>query len=107
MKEPRYHLNIQSLKVGVFFSDPGEWAEGGLGRCNVMDEKITINPTLPTDTANSTVLHEVLHYLSDIGGLNMPEAQVAGLEPLLFAFLRNNPDFVGQLMTNYGEPKCD
>ena len=49
----------------------------------------------PASVRRETLLHEVLHAVSDKYGLKMPEDMVCGLSTALDAVLIRNPDLVG------------
>lgn len=90
-------LIIQSHKVELIFSDPSDWEIGAMGRCNTVKQTIAINNSMPKDSQNSTIIHEVVHYISDLYGMSLSEEQVSTLSICWFDFLKTNPDFMQEL----------
>lgn len=56
--------------------------------------EIRIRGDLESTVYQSTLLHECVHVIDVLLGLEMEEAQVAGVAQGLFAVIRDNPDFL-------------
>lgn len=85
-------LRICGIDVDLIYSDPGDWATGGMGRCNQSDNRITIRNGMPEDVTNETLLHEVIHMIAATNSLDIQddEKEVSVLSCSLHAFLRDN-----------------
>lgn len=69
---------------------------------------IVIDKDLPTEAKASTLLHELLHALSDSLKLGLSENQVCRLEAGLFSLLRDNRDtLVPYLVSDHWEIVVD
>jgi len=92
-------IRICSHDIDVEFCDPGLWSDSGLGRASLLKAKIQVNNALSTDVMMSTLLHECMHLVSDIGDLELSEAQVSGVANGVFSIIKDNPDLVKELVT--------
>ncbi len=81
---------IHGQSIEVCFCDPGDWRPHGLGVSNSKMGRIKISSDIPSDAQAATLLHEVLHQISDMNGLDIEEVQVCVLANALFGFLRDN-----------------
>lgn len=81
---------LHGQRIGVQFSDPGDWADNGMGRSNSTMGRIIINSTVPDDLQSATFLHEVIHQSLSMNGLTVDEHIVGTLANSLFGFLRDN-----------------
>lgn len=68
-----------------------------MGESDLEKQHITIKDGLKPEQEKSTLLHEVLHAISDTLGAGLTEKQVQGLETGLWAVLKDNPKFVTYL----------
>lgn len=68
-----------------------------IGCSDLENQHITVKDGMKPEQEKSTLLHEVIHAISDTLGLNLTEKEVQGLETGLFAFNRENPRFFSYL----------
>ena len=68
-----------------------------IGESDLETQHIKIKDGLKPEQEKSTLLHEVLHAISDTIGAGLSEKQVQGLETGLWDVLKHNPKFVTYL----------
>lgn len=61
-----------------------------MGRSNSATGQILLRRDMPESIKRSTLLHEIIHQISDKLGLELTEAQTRGLESGLFPFFKEN-----------------
>jgi len=81
----------------VEFKDGEPLEKGDMGNCDTEAQTITIRPGQPLENEQDSVLHEVLHAVSDYMEINLREGQVTKLATGLLAVLKENPRFVSYL----------
>jgi len=89
-------LRIQGFDVAVIVEDLA--SQGMLGRCSTTNQKIVVSSGIPEDVKNSTILHEAVHYISDLFNIDLSESQVCILETAFFNFIKSNPAFIKSLL---------
>lgn len=82
---------------------PAEDDTGDLGRWHWEDQKIEIKGTLRGQAWGLTLLHEILHAVSDLHGLDLTEQDVRSLEQAFGSFCLDNP-LVAQRIANALKP---
>jgi len=97
-KEKEYTLKLLSHEIQVVIEDPGDWAEGSMGRANLMQQKVHINSSMPKDARDSTLIHELVHLISDMNSLELTEIHVDVISTGFFSFLRDNSELVYSLL---------
>lgn len=65
-----------------------------LGESDSDHGKILILEGLERSVDEATLLHEVIHTISDHLGLDLEESQVSGIAQGLFALFKDNPEFL-------------
>lgn len=83
-------LQIGPVKVPIF-EDPDLEDYGNF--CTMPDSRIKIS-TRQGLCRDMTILHEVLHAISDHYGFRLSESQVRGLEQTLTQLVKDNPTIV-------------
>lgn len=92
------HLGTHDLLVKM---DPALEEEKSLGSWDPFPfGQILYAPDQPTTGWYSTILHELIHAISDSYGLNLSEAKTRVLEQALMSALRQNPRFFHALIDN-------
>ena len=84
---------ICGIDVGLDYSDPGDWASGGMGRSCQVTNRITLRKGMDADVEGAVLLHEVIHMILDMNGLEditKNETAVSVLANGLNAFFRDN-----------------
>lgn len=71
---------------------------GQMGECRSDRLELVVSLSLVPDQQRDTLLHEVIHAISETVKLNLTEEQVHALGGLLFAVFRDNPEFVDFLV---------
>jgi hypothetical protein len=61
-----------------------------IGECNYTKHRIRILKTLPKKELFQTLLHELLHAITEEYHLNLKHKQIYALEKPLYEFLRDN-----------------
>ena len=69
-----------------------------LGDCEVVLNRIRVNPKQSADSRRDTLLHEIVHAVEHELLLNMTEKQVSRLATGLLSMLRTNPGVVDFLL---------
>lgn len=96
MLEPTLKLKLGGLLFSVVEDDPTDWAPNTMGRMHSARAQILLRADLPEDVKMETLLHEIVHAITDMYGLAVAndEAQISVLSQSLFAFMRDNPEVV-------------
>lgn len=89
-------LSILDHEITLKNEDPGDWESGGMGRCNVLKSKISINSLLPEDVKRNTFIHELIHWVHDTTGVELSEQDVDGLALGINSFITNNLDWINE-----------
>ena len=99
IKRPE-RIKIISKRFSIAYVPEGEGdlTEDKMGLCDTLHQQIWIEEGLEYDTQKETVLHEVLHAISDEMGLELTEAQVSGGVKGILAVLIDNPSFAKFLL---------
>lgn len=87
----------KAIKVGPFTYQVREWNGGGdHGACDSDELVISVDSTKPTEQIKNTLLHEILHAVWYVWGLNKPneEAAVNALANGLQTVFRDNPKLI-------------
>ena len=86
-------INIMGHEYDLIEESPGMWSQG-IGRSNAYTGKIKISEDITEEAKLSTLLHEVIHVISDLCDLPTKddERAISVLAVGLFDFLRRNPD---------------
>ena len=79
------------------FLDGPPLEDGDMGDCNTEAQTITIRTGQPLENEQDSVLHEVLHAISDYMEIKLREHQVTKLATGLLAVLKDNPRFTTYL----------
>ena len=87
-------LSICSLPVSLVREDPGEWVDNGMGRSLLKDGKILVNSSMPDDTQLWTIVHESLHHIDDMNGLDLSEQVISTMATGVFDFIKQNPEII-------------
>lgn len=94
-------IKIISKRFTIEYVPEGK---GGLpeelqGQCDSLNQQILIQEDLKYDTQKETLMHEVLHAISDEMNLDLTEAQVSGGSKGILAVLIDNPSFARYLVS--------
>lgn len=95
--ENEFTIRLFSHEIRVIVESPAHWSEGGMGRASLIDQTIRLNDALPNDTRHSTLLHEVIHLISDLTGVELSEVQVDAVTQGMFTLLKDNPELVADI----------
>ena len=68
---------------------------------------IRIDDRLPDDQAASTMIHELLHVISDHWGLDLTERQVCSIEQALAALMVQNPELMPEVQRAFKSSRID
>lgn len=63
---------------------------GDMGLCDVCNSRITIDATLERSVMEETLLHEIIHYISEKNHLKLSETKVMGLSTGLYSVIKDN-----------------
>lgn len=87
----RLRINGKPWTVDNYSNVPFEFSK--FGACNSANLSIVINRDTHPHQQVDTLLHEVIHVLSDDGKLELTENQVHALASALHGFMVDNPTF--------------
>ena len=74
------------------------WAGNGMGRSDLKTGQILIRADLGDDQKIETLLHEIIHMISDTGHLGLEnETIISVLSIGIFDVLRSNPELAERL----------
>ena len=73
--------------------EPNLHDQGGdlYGQIDYMIEKIYLNPNSSEEQQKATLIHEIVHGLSDMYGIGLKEKQVEKLGNAFYMLIRDNP----------------
>ena len=97
-------VGAQEIKIGHM---PSEDTTGDMGRWDWNTGEILLKANLPVETYSLTLLHEVLHVISDLYGLDLKESVVRVLEQGLGAWIQDNPAIVQDMINGIRGEKED
>jgi Zn-dependent peptidase ImmA (M78 family) len=63
------------------------------GLCDSTKNEISINKNLPTENKEETLLHEIIHNISDNVAIGLTEEQTQALGSCLYSVLKDNDIF--------------
>lgn len=95
--EDEFNIRLLSHDFRVIVESPTHWSEGGMGRASLKDQTIRLNDILPNDTRHSTLLHEVIHLISDLTSVELSEVQVDVVAQGMFTLMKDNPQVVADI----------
>lgn len=100
MTDQPFTMRLCGHDVPVNFTDPGNWCDKGMGRCNSLRGEIELATSLTDVTRPATFLHEMIHLILDFhghGGVSCQEPVVDALSCGLLAWMKDNPELVDQI----------
>ena len=74
-----------------------------LGEFSIDGETIKIRKGLSDRTRGLTLLHEIIHAISDTLGANLTEEEVRAMEQGFAMFMRDNPTVIQKIIDDIGE----
>jgi hypothetical protein len=83
-------MRILGKNFAIVFEPVNELTSSFLGHCDPSKCEIILQKGLTVDTANETLLHEVIHAVADLLGIAINEQQVTALSSGLYAVLSDN-----------------
>lgn len=106
MKRPlKIRILGKQFTVAYLNADHAEWkGEDLYGREDSDRQHLFIRESLPLETEQDTVLHEVIHAVDKAMGGDMGEDAVLKLATGLLAVIKDNPSFVRYLATRNSQP---
>lgn len=97
MKEKKIKMRICGQDVDVIFCDPDVWNNEDMGRSDIKKCRILISNELPKSSRDSTILHELFHYITDTNGfeeVSQKEEVISVLANSILAWMRDNKDII-------------
>lgn len=88
-----FKLKISSHDFNIILDSAGVWEPGGMGRAYVKTQTINIDKEMEVDAIKSTLLHEIIHVISDFNHLELTEEQTSGLAIGLYSVFKDNECF--------------
>ncbi len=87
-------IKLLDHEIKVKLEDPGNWDRNNMGHSDIGAGTITIDNTMPTDTIQSTLIHELIHIIAGLNSISLTEQSVDGLAIGIYSFIKNNPDWM-------------
>ena len=78
-------MNILGQEFEIVYRDCFHPEDADMGKTDTRLSQIIIRQNMNQDVSESTVLHEVIHVISEKLGLELSEAQVLGIESGLYS----------------------
>jgi hypothetical protein len=90
---------LYSHNFEIVETDPQAWSPGGMGRASQMTGQVHIRTGMPSDVKDITLLHEVIHLIFDMNGIELKDSEVtvSVIANGMFSFLRSNPEIAKRL----------
>ena len=85
-------IKIFAHEFEVIFESPELWAQDGMGRSSIKEQKIYINSEMDGDAKFSTLLHEIIYAIADLNSLQFQENEIDALALGLFTTLKDSPE---------------
>lgn len=95
-------IRLLEHDIEVYFDAPNAWSLDGVGRCDIKNGCIRIRASMPSDVVASTLLHEVVHMISDLLTIEQSEQSVDNMAIGILSFIRNNREFIEEFI--YKDP---
>lgn len=96
MKRPE-RVRILGKPFKVEFGVGAPLEDGDMGDCNTEGQVLTVRDGQPLENEQDSLLHEVIHAISDYMEIKMREGQVTKLATGLLAVLKDNPALAAYL----------
>jgi Zn-dependent peptidase ImmA (M78 family) len=68
-----------------------------MGSCNTLKDVISINEDISLNKRQETMLHELIHSISDDFNLDLNENAVCTLANILYATIKENKDIIDKI----------
>lgn len=95
--ENEFKVRLFSHDFRVIVEAPAHWSEGGMGRASLKEQIIRLNDVMPTDVRHSTLLHELVHLISNLTSIELSEVQVDVVAQGIFTLMKDNPEMVADI----------
>jgi Zn-dependent peptidase ImmA (M78 family) len=83
MSKEVLQIKILGLCINIIYTDDVSRADNCMEICDSKTLEIFINKNMPEENKRLTLLHEVIHMISDLLNLDLNESQVCGLSVAL------------------------
>jgi hypothetical protein len=98
MLPEEFEIKLLSNRVNVKICSPDSWAVDGMGRCDIRKLQILVSNDMPKDIVDTVFIHELVHMISDLNGIEFPEHCTDALALGFVSFLKNNPQIVANII---------
>ena len=96
---PQYaSIMILSHRIGILPIPVGPQFVEHLGTADIREAMIRLRADMPPDLANSTLLHECVHIISDLLTLELTEQQVDGIAIGIHSIIKDNPRLIAAML---------
>ena len=83
-------VEVLGCNVRVITEDPGNWAIGGLGRCDFRSSTIRLREGMSPDVRGTVFFHELIHYIDGLLSIELSEQAIDGLAVGMYSLYKNN-----------------
>lgn len=90
------HVRLIDRDIAVDYASVDD-IEGAAGDALWSEQRVRVVTGLERPTEQHTVIHELLHIVSDVMGINLKEDQIQGLAFGLVRLIADNPQLVAYL----------
>jgi len=87
-------VKLLDLEFTVIDDDGSGWAAGAMGRADLKNSKIHICSEMEKGMKDSVLLHEVLHIIADIQGVEMSEQDTSCIASGFYSLIVSNKDLI-------------
>jgi len=91
-------IKILDHVIKVDIEDPGMWKQGVLGMASITTSGIKLSSDLEPDIKQSTFLHEVLHIIEQLNGLDVGHPAIDMLAVGLHSLFKNQPNILKDIL---------
>jgi hypothetical protein len=88
------NVKIMGCNIKIQYFESIHRSDGEMGKCDSKMSVIYLNSEMPDDVIRQTLLHEIMHKLSDDLCLDLKEEQIGALSTSLFGVLTDHPGIV-------------
>ena len=83
-------VKIGGIRCNISCEDISNVSGNAMGRLNMKRGKLLIQSNMSEENKELVILHEIIHAIGDMNGLELKENQVLSLESGLYQVLKDN-----------------
>lgn len=91
-------IEILDHEIDVDVEAPDLWKEGTMGLAQLTASTIKVRSDMKPDLIQSTFLHEILHIIEQLGGLEVEHSTIDAFAIGLHSLFKNNPNVLEDII---------